>query len=558
MTARSSSADRAAIRPIAAPTQALLPLIATLAAIAAASWVRLQFAGVPLERDEGEYAYAGQLILQGIPPYRLAYNMKFPGTYYSYAAILAIFGQSVQAIRVGVTIVNAATAVLLFFAGKRLLPTWAAAIAAATFAALSAGAAPLAVFGHATHFVLLPAIGGLLVLLIAIDRARPEWFLFAGVLFGIAGLMKQPGFAYVPFAVFVVAWTQRRLARPPVAWRSIAVTAAILLGGVALPFVLLCALFAAHGVLDRFWFWTFDYAALYVSLMTTRGAIELFGLAWGVVTVRSLPIWIAAGAGLFMLWLGRARLDARVIVTALLIASFAAFTAGFYFRPHYFILLFPVVGLLVGALGVALERLAATAMPVRYARLGVVVASVALLAGVVAGERAIWGRDPREISRAIYQLNPFPEAIDIAAYIASHSSPDDRIAVVGSEPEIYFYAHRKSATGYIYTYPLMEAQPFAARMQDEMIAEIDAAHPAYVVVVWIDTSWGWTPASNRRILDWAQRYTRACYTLVGSADLSAQGTTMRWDDEARATPTQSERTIFTFRRRSDEACTVPR
>ena len=41
---------------------------------------RLQLLNFPLERDEGEYAYAGQLILQGIPPYELAYNMKFPGT----------------------------------------------------------------------------------------------------------------------------------------------------------------------------------------------------------------------------------------------------------------------------------------------------------------------------------------------------------------------------------------------------------------------------------------------------------------------------------------------
>jgi hypothetical protein len=35
---------------------------------------------MPLERDEGEYAYAGPLILQGIPPYQIAYNMKLPGT----------------------------------------------------------------------------------------------------------------------------------------------------------------------------------------------------------------------------------------------------------------------------------------------------------------------------------------------------------------------------------------------------------------------------------------------------------------------------------------------
>ena len=46
------------------------------------------------------------------------------------------------------------------------------------------------------------------------------------------------------------------------------------------------------------------------------------------------------------------------------------------------------------------------------------------------------------------------------------------MAVLGSEPEIYFLARRHSATGYIYTYGLMEAQPFARRMQDEMIREI--------------------------------------------------------------------------------------
>ncbi len=42
--------------------------------------IRIRLLGIPLERDEGEYAYAGQLMLQGIPPYKLAYNMKFPGT----------------------------------------------------------------------------------------------------------------------------------------------------------------------------------------------------------------------------------------------------------------------------------------------------------------------------------------------------------------------------------------------------------------------------------------------------------------------------------------------
>ena len=56
--------------------------------------IRIRLLNLPLERDEGEYAYAGQLMLQGVPPYQLAYNMKFPGTYAAYALIMSIFGQS--------------------------------------------------------------------------------------------------------------------------------------------------------------------------------------------------------------------------------------------------------------------------------------------------------------------------------------------------------------------------------------------------------------------------------------------------------------------------------
>src|SRR5437016_11576238 len=69
--------------------------------IAVVVFIRIRLLGIPLERDEGEYAYAGQLMLQGIPPYKLAYNMKFPGTYAAYAVIMSIFGQTIFGIHLG-------------------------------------------------------------------------------------------------------------------------------------------------------------------------------------------------------------------------------------------------------------------------------------------------------------------------------------------------------------------------------------------------------------------------------------------------------------------------
>src|SRR5438128_7396775 len=92
--------------------------------------VRVHLRTMPLERDEGEYAYAGQLILKGVPPYKEAYNMKLPGTYAAYALIMAVFGQSASGIRLGVALVNAASIVLLFLIGRKLLDD-AAGVAAA-------------------------------------------------------------------------------------------------------------------------------------------------------------------------------------------------------------------------------------------------------------------------------------------------------------------------------------------------------------------------------------------------------------------------------------------
>ena len=59
-----------------------------------AAAIRLRLLDTPLDRDEGEYAYFGQLLLQGVPPYAGAYNLKAPGIYVAYAMILAAFSQT--------------------------------------------------------------------------------------------------------------------------------------------------------------------------------------------------------------------------------------------------------------------------------------------------------------------------------------------------------------------------------------------------------------------------------------------------------------------------------
>ena len=140
---------------------------------------------VPLERDEGEYAYIAQQMLKGIVPFKSAYTMKFPGVAAMYAPFIWAFGATPRAVHICLTAVNVSTIGLLMLLARRRLGNAAAIVVAAAYTLLSLQMSALAFAGHATHFVVLTAIAGLLLLDIAIEEQRPRHFAAAGLLLGL-------------------------------------------------------------------------------------------------------------------------------------------------------------------------------------------------------------------------------------------------------------------------------------------------------------------------------------------------------------------------------------
>ena len=485
------------------------PAWAVLAAVVlAVVAIRLRLAPMPLERDEGEYAYAGQLLLAGVPPYRAVYNMKFPGVYAAYAAIEAVLGQTAVGVHRGVAVVVAANVAMTFALARR----WRAgsgAAAAIVMGVFAVDPASLSLAGHATHFVLLPAVGGLLVL----STGGRAWrAAVGGALLGTAVLMKQPAAAFVLLGA-ALAWRDGR-------WRRTAALAA----GVAVPVLVMVAALAAAGVLRPFWYWAVRYAAAYggqlpVSTVWTWGPI-----AFGAAARFTWPLWTVATVGLTVGWRRRADRPAATFRLGLAAAGLVAASAGFYYRPHYFILITPAVALLAAA------ALAAAAGRRRSIRAAVAWAAFAVACGgpVVAARSILFELTPARAIAAVYPDRSLLVAPTVAAYVAAHAPPSATVAVLGSEPEIPFYARRRSATGHIYTFPLTEPQPFAAAMQRDFAAEVEAARPAYVVVVHDQYSWFVRPNSVRWILDWMPRYL-AGKPLVGVADLSADPPRLYWD-----------------------------
>jgi len=488
-----------------------LPWLVVVATLLFVGCIRVRLMETPLERDEGEYAYAGQLILQGIPPYELVYNMKLPGTYYAYAAGMAIFGQTVSGVHLTLLTVNSLTCVFVFLLGRRISGVTAGLAACASFAIMSVSPVVLGLAAHATQFVALFAAAGAWLLWRALTGGERRMFFLAGLLSGLAFLMKQPGICFGLFAATMILWQARQdrhSLNRELAWRLSGFGA-----GMFLPFGFLCLTTFLAGDFRRFWFWTFDYASRYAGERTlAHGCGSLANHILDQLPVYG-ALWLLAAAGL----LAAVRLPAsrKELAFALVFFGFSCLgtACGLYFRGHYFVLMLPAFALLLG-LGLEALRTFLASRSLPWA--APVLLLLALGWSILQQRGVFFQMPPGQLGRMLYEGNPVLESQTIAQYIREHSQPEARVAVVGSEPQLYFYARRHSATGYIYTYPLMEAQPYARAMQREMIGEIESAKPEFIVLVSYKFSWLKKPTSDLTIIREMEQYARQFYLPVAA------------------------------------------
>jgi hypothetical protein len=151
------------------------------------------------------------------------------------------------------------------------------------------------------------------------------------------------------------------------------------------------------------------------------------------------------------------------------------------------------------------------------------------------------------VSKRLYLTNPFNESIVIADYIKKNTLPGTPITILGSEPQIYFYADRPSASKYLFMYSLTQKHPYVQRMQQEMINEIENASPAYVIVAEFNASWLIDANSDMWMVDWANQYLTERYEKVGLAVLSYDVETIYYWGKAAATmvpPWKSSLSIY--------------
>ncbi len=520
-------------------------------AVGLAIGIRFPLLGAPFERDEGEYAYAAQLILDGIGPYEMAYNMKFPGVYAAYAAIMAVLGESVQSVRLGLLGLNIFSTLLIFGLGRRLISPSGGAVAALFFAVLSPAQALQGLYANAEHFVLPCALAAVLLLYRELPTPRLGTLLASGLLFGLAIVMKQQGAIFLALGPLLL-WAGssgcsgegQRTSRTQLVRQSVTI-----LAGALVPLLLMLSAVLALGTFDQFYFWTIQYASQYITTLSLSQGWDRLIYNGSLLFEAGPFILVLAAAGLLSLRYTEEHRKNSVVLLSLTLMSFVAVCPGLYFRRHYFILLLPAICLLAAA---ALERVRTLAIaqrsPANHA--------IPVFGSLIAACFVLWTHQvyffqlsPSDVTRHTYGENPFLEAVAIGQYIKQNSDPDDRVAVIGSEPEIYFYSNRKSASGYIYTYGLMEEHSFAESMQRDMAAEIEAESPKFLVYVNSPYSWLTQPNSPKFISQWFEEYRRA-YDVVAWTENHRSHWQVHWEPPSRWPPATPHYTLI-LRKRTD-------
>jgi hypothetical protein len=398
-----------------------------------------------------------------------------------------------------------------------LLGTAEGAIAAAFFSVLSLGPGAQGLFANAEQFVNFFALAGLLVLLWTRESGRPSNCLAAGLLLGLSILMKQHGAAFAAFGGLLLlmprAGTPRRVSH-----------LVLFVLGALLPVSLLVLTLWWTGGLESFLFWSVEYAWRYLSYVTPGEGVA-FGLNGLAKVIASAPLaWLLASFGvLAYAWdpISRSRAGFLLAFSG---CSLGAVALGLRFRPHYFLFLLPAVSLWAAVGTAALSRLLAPRDRAGWqAAVQIALVVFALGASLLQHSEVLFRMSPDEVSTRSFGTNPFREAVEVARVLRERSGSNDRIAMLASEPEIYFYSHLRSAAPFLYMTELLRDQEISRALQGEMVAAIEEARPRYLVISSRFDPFAQGPRRNAPLYRWARGAASREFTRIGVVEIRRDG-----------------------------------
>jgi len=490
---------------------------------------------VPLERDEGEYAYAAQLLKHGMAPYENSFLQKPPMIVYTYALADLIAPDTFWFPRIIAAIFMAGATVLLGMIARREFGVTVALTAMWLMTPLVLLPGIENFTANTEMFLVLPLMATIWVYVRS--RRRParsmNWF-WAGLFAAVTLLYKYTAFPILAF-VFAV-WTFEE-------WRSegkIRATAVRwvcgALGGLVASLAILVFFLVRDGG-RHFWECTITFNRYYSysgysGLISAWFRLKSFTAAWWIIFLLLPFAWLIKRRPRIWFWGG------------IFLASCVS-TAGSLFG-HYYILAMPFAAMLaaVGVNNLAILSKRRAQWP-RALALRVLTGVVLVFLCLPDASSMLCSKE-QFADEKLRAWGPFLESKTFAERLAQLSSPNDPVYVAGSEPQILYYAHRFSPTRFIIAYPLMIPTPLALGYQREIIRDLQQRPPPFIVAARTPTSWMLEEKTPKLFPDYLQDLLGKEYEAVGAYVYDVQGG--HWQEPFLAGP-NSRASLILFRRK---------
>lgn len=521
--------------------------------------IRTKFNLIPFERDEGIYGYIGKLLLEGKIPYQDFQEQKFPGLFYFYGFMVAVFGDTVKGLHTGFMYLNLATILLLYFTSRRLFTPIAGLISAITFAFVSLTPSLSGFTVQAEHGVAFFISVG--IFFFSLYYTTNKWYynLLMGLSFGMAFMTKTSGVflgLWGGLALFVgFLFTKEKKIK------DFIIEAAIYIGAVFSVIGFFFLIIFLKGSFADMMFWAYEIPKNYVGKIPYEDGVKYFTYAKDAIVQNHKFFWVHGMLAIAVCFAKPIPFKMKIIALLLLGFSFLTIVPGFYFYGHYWIQTIPGLAILSGltyyGFIMLLQGLFKKQNPkLKYAYLAVFM--VLTFKHVDALKSYYFHPNYERILRSVYGSNPFPESMEIANYINANSKPEDEIVVIGSEPQIYFYTQKKCASRFAYFATLVDDVPQHKQWQRDFIADVEKQKPRYLIFFNHAISLFRQPNTDGYIFEWLNKYATENFKMIGLVDMiDGQQSTYLWKEAMAGYQPKGQNSIYIYERNPQPTTVKP-
>jgi len=416
-------------------------------------------------RDEGEYAYGARLLHDGGVPYKDDFMQKPPMIIYTYSLA--------QKISHNVWVPRLLALFSLFFTGLIIADFLRKEYNFKTALVFLGLFSPLISFSKLDGFFAQPEIFLLLPFAIYLwsyfkwkHTQKQYWWMVMGI-FGAMSILYKPIIFLAIFFLFLYALLFERI-NTKVSWKKMFIYGSLFIaGGVFSSLIILLPIILKGGFYYMYES-AFLYNRYYAAVMGfhLKSAFPLFSFFWPFL--------------LLCIYFYSKHFKDHVLFLGLFLSCIVGTIGGV--MLHYYLLAIPILSIICSVTLVYLGENLKSLKIEKFKNLSIFFMVLVCSFSLIFPFRERFFLSSQDITNWTFSGDdPAEESVIISNELKKITKDTDKVFIFGNQPEILYYAHRKSMTRFVITYPILIKTSLSAKYEKELIDDLQNNPPEVIV-----------------------------------------------------------------------------